>query len=303
MKISMVRRTSPRLLPALLLGLALLSCAAPAPGEFQSFATAAREVRAGGQLVYDRVAPFIAPEPAGRAPGCAYAELGVPCTFAPSPTEAGGGPPELVVRRSLLDLATAYAVLLAEAAEGASPARLQAKSQEMIALASATLGAVALVTPAAPFAPVISALPALIERFEQARAAVALRNAILADRPTIQAVLRALERDTGDLYTIYAAGRYEEFNRGQLQVTTREAILVRRQAARQDIEQFSAALSAYARALRAMSAALDQLGAATDGLGRPTPANLTRDIEGLVAFAVDARRLVEVTRGAIAAPR
>jgi hypothetical protein len=288
------------------------ACAGPPVESYRPFATAARDARTGGHLIYDRVAPFI-PAPAApastarAATNCVYASLEVDCAFDPAALATTGaaqaGPPELAVRRVLLDMVTAYAVLLAELAEGSGTARAEAGRDELAELARTAAALAVLIPPAAAIAPVLGAARPLIERLEQARAQAARRATLVADRPVVQSVLRGLGDDTAVLYRIYGIGRYRAFNRAQAAATSREDAQARKAAAKADIEQYRAALAAYVRTLQAMSSALDVLAASAEAGGRPNRATLAKGVDQAVSLSVEARRLLDAARGAGAAAR
>ena len=186
----------------MLLGVLLAAaCAQPAPVEHvQLYADAAAQTKTAGNLLLDRISPIIASQ--DTAQSAARLRTGRPSrvsrdasTCAITGNGAGrSDPPSIATQRTALDLVAAYARILADLAEGKSTANLQAK----IGTAATTAGVLA--TLPGVGAPMGASVPLLVPqvqalagRLEAQRAGQVVRQSLIADRETIQAVLKALE--------------------------------------------------------------------------------------------------------------
>jgi hypothetical protein len=240
------------------------ACAPPPPvAQVQLYADTAQQTRTAGGMVLDRIAPIVALQGSTQPEkDCGPDERsGIPRCLDLLQVSAGDGasgradPPAVAIHRTALDLVAAYARILADLAEGKSAADIQTN----IGAAAAIAGTLATLTGvAAPVGVALAALTpqiqALAGRLEAARAGQLVRQSIIADRETIQAVLKALEDGTPAMYDIYKNKRQLD-RKAALEAFDRNAA----NAAVEDIKRFHAALEAYVRLLRATSAALDTL--------------------------------------------
>jgi hypothetical protein len=279
--------TAAFILAALLLAGA---CAPPPPAaQMQLYADTAQQTRTAGGMVLDRIAPIIAQQGSAQPErDCGPDERsGIPRCFDLLQVSAGDGasgradPPAVAIHRTALDLVAAYARILADLAEGKSAADIQTN----IGAAAAIAGTLATLTGvAAPVGVALAALTpqiqALAGRLEAARAGQLVRQSIIADKETIQAVLKALEDGTPAMYDIYRNKRQLD-RKAALEAFDRNAA----NAAVEDIKRFHAALEAYVRLLRATSAALDTL--ARDAQ-QPVQLN-AQSAQAALKQAVDAR--------------
>jgi hypothetical protein len=277
----------------LLLLLTLAPACTPVPVEHvQLYADTAAQTRAAGGMVLDRVAPIVAAQGTGQPAGdcAADAQSGIPrCLDLRQITGNGASrsdPPSVAVQRTALDLVAAYARIMADLAEGKSSADLQAK----IGVAATAAGALVALTGVG--APIGAALPllapqvqALAGRLEAQRAGQVVRQSLIADRETIQAVLKALEDSTPDMYEIYKAKRQLD-RLAALEARDRPAA----NAAVEDIKRFHAALEAYVRLLRTTSSALDTLARDAQQASRPS----LQGVQTTLKQAIDARAEAQV---------
>jgi uncharacterized protein YukE len=264
------------------------ACAPPPPVEHvQLYADTAQQTRTAGGLVLDRIAPIVAAQDnAQPAKDCGPdGQSGIPRCFDLLRISGNGAgrsdPPSIAVQRTALDLVAAYSRILADLAEGKSSADLQSD----IGIAAAVAGT--LVTLTGVGAPIGAALPLLVPqiqamagRLEAQRAGQVVRQSLIADRETIQAVLKALEDSTPQMYDIYKAKRQLD-RLAALEARDRPAAT----AAVDDIKKFYAALEAYVRLLRTTSATLDTL--ANDA---QQPVKVTaQSVQGTLNRAIEAR--------------
>ena len=283
-----------RLAMAAVLGLLLpAACAQPVAVEHvQLYADTAQQARDAGGVILDRVSPIVAGQdgaPSGRDCG-PDAQSGIPrCLDLARIATAGPGrsdPPSVAVQRSALDLVAAYARILADLAEGKSAAELQAQIAATAAIAG-TL--VALTGVGAPIGVGVVALApqiqALAGRLEAARAGQLIRQSIVADKDTLQAVLRALEESTPSMYELYKAKRQLD-RLTALEARDRAAAT----AAVEDIKRFHAALEAYVQLLRTTSATLDTLVSEAQQPVRLTP----QTVQAALRKAIDSRAEAQV---------
>lgn len=256
--------TAASVLAALLLAGA---CAPPPPAaQMQLYADTAQQTRTAGGMVLDRIAPIIAQQGSAQPErDCGPDERsGIPRCFDLLQVSAGDGasgradPPAVAIHRTALDLVAAYARILADLAEGKSAADIQTNIGAAVAIAGTLATLATLTGVAAPVGVALAALTpqiqALAGRLEAARAGQLVRQSIIADKETIQAVLKALEDGTPAMYDIYKNKRQLD-RKAALEAFDRNAA----NAAVEDIKRFHAALEAYVRLLRATSAALDTL--------------------------------------------
>lgn len=266
------------------------ACTPPLPAaQVQLYADTAQQTRTAGGMVLDRVAPIVALKGSTQPEkDCGPDERsGIPRCFDLQQVSAGDGasgradPPVVAIHRTALDLVAAYARILADLAEGKSAADIQIN----VGAAAAIAGTLATLTGvAAPVGVALAALTpqiqALAGRLEVARAGQLVRQSIVADKDTIQAVLKALEDGTPAMYDIYKNKRQLD-RKAALEALDRNAA----NAAIEDIKRFHAALEAYVRLLRATSAALDTL--ARDA---QQPAQLNaQSVQAALKQAIDAR--------------
>ena len=277
----------------MMLGLLLAAGCAPPPVEHvQVHAEAAAQTRTAGNIVLDRIAPIVpVQDNADPAADCGpEGQSGIPrCLDLRQITGSGASrldPPSIAVQRVALDLVAAYARILADLAEGRSTAELQAD----IGAAATIAGSLATLTGVGTAASVamMVAVPGIQElagRLEAQRAGQVIRQSLIADRETIQAVLRQLEDLTPKMYEIYKLKRQDD---------RRAALMARDRAAAdtavEDIKRFHAALEAYVRLLRATSATLDTLARDAQQAARPG----LQATQAALKQAIDARTEAQV---------
>jgi hypothetical protein len=262
-----------RLYVVLLLSVAPACQQLPPAEHLQVYADTAQQTRQAGNVVLDRVAPIIAAQdtpPPGKDCG-PDSQSGVPRCFdlqrIPGKGASRFDPPWVSVQRTALDLVAAYARILADLAEGRSTAEVQAT----IGVAATAAGALIALTGVG--APVGAALPlltpqlqALAGRLEAQRSGQIVRQSLIADRETIQAVLKALEDTTPHMYEVYRARRQLD-RLAALEARDRAAA----NTAVEDIKKYHAALEAYVLLLRTTSAALDTLARDAQQAARANP--------------------------------
>ena len=264
------------------------ACTPPPSGHVRLYADTAQQARTAGGVVLDRLAPIVATHDSAQplSPDCGpEGQSGIPrCLDLRGITGNGASrfdPPSVAVQRTALDLVAAYAGILADLAQGKSTAELRAG----IGMAATLTGSlIALTGVGAPVGAALAVLTpqlqALAGRLETQRAGHVVSQSLIADREIIQAVLRALEDLTPQMYDIYKAKR--QLGRlAALEAHDRGAA----NAAVDDIKRFHAALEAYVRLLRATSATLDTLAKDAQQSARPSP----QAVQAALQQATDAR--------------
>jgi hypothetical protein len=266
--------------------------AAPVPEQARLYAETTAKTRDAGGLILDRIAPIMAggtdgnsaedcgPDPATGIPRCFNQNLVA--------AAAGGSadPPSVAVSRLALDLVAAYAGVLADLAEGKSAPQLQAQVGVAADIASALLGVTGV---GAPGAVAVQALKPQLEglagQLAAARAGQIVRQALIADRETIKALLKALEDETPKIYDIYSTKRKLD-----LLAALRARDKAAADAVISDIKAFHAALEAYVRLLRASASALDVLARDAQQTVPPNP----QAVQAGLNQAIDARAEAQV---------
>jgi hypothetical protein len=277
-----------RPLSMLLALLLAAACAAPPPSEHvQLYADTAQQTRTAGGVVLDRIAPIVAThDGAQSSTDCGpEGKSGIPRCLDLRGISGDGAsrfdPPSIAVQRAALDLVAAYARILADLASGKSTAELQAGIGVAATLTGAVLALTGAGAPAgAALALLTPQLQALAGRLETQRAGEVVRQSLIADREVIQAVLRALEDLTPQMYDIYKAKRQLD-RLAALEARDRDAA----NAVVDDIKRFHTALEAYVRLLRATSATLDTLAKDAQQSARPSP----QAVQAALKQATDAR--------------
>lgn len=280
--------------------LAMAACAPPPVEHVQLYADTAQQTKTAGGTVLDRIAPIVAQE-GGATPeqDCGPDERsGIPRCLDLRQVSANGGagrpadPPSVAVHRTALDLVASYARILADLAEGKSTADIQAK----LGAAAAIAGTLATMTGVA--APLGAALPilapqiqALAGRLEAARSAQLIRQSVLADKDTIQAVLKALEDGAPAMYEIYRNKRQLD-RKAALEAMDRPAA----NAAVEDIKRYHAALEAYVGLLRATSAALDTLARDVQQPVQTSPQAVQASLKQAIEARAEALSLLNTVR-------
>jgi hypothetical protein len=277
----------------MLLALAILSActAAPVPEQARLYAETTAKTRDAGGLILDRIAPIVAvgadagaedcgPDPATGIPRCFNQNLVA--------TTAGGSTdsPAVAVNRLALNLVAAYAAVLADLAEGKSVPQLQAQIGVAADIASALLGVSGVGAPGAGAVQLLKPrLQGLAGQLEAARTGQIVRQALIADRDTIKALLKALEDETPKIYDIYSTKRKLD-----LLAALRARDKAAADAVVSDIKAFYAALDAYVRLLRASAAALDVLARDAQQTVPPNP----QAVQAALTQAIDARAEAQV---------
>lgn len=272
---------------SMLLAVLLAAACTPLPSEHvQLYADTAEQTRTAGGVVLDRIAPIVATHDGAQLPDCGpEGKSGIPrCLDLRGITGNGASrfdPPSITVQRTALDLVAAYARILADLARGKSTAELQAGIGIAATLAGSLMSLTGVGAPAGAALTVLAPqLQALAGRLETQRAGQVVRQSLIADREIIQAVLRALEDLTPQMYDIYKAKRQLD-RLAALEARDRPAAT----AAVDDIKRFHAALEAYVRLLRATSATLDALAKDAQQSARPSP----QAVQAALKQATDAR--------------
>jgi hypothetical protein len=185
-----------------------------------------------------------------------------------------------------LDLVAAYAVVLADLAEGKSVPQLQAQIGVAADIASALLGLTGVGAPGALAVQALKPqLQGLAGQLAAARSGQIVRQALISDRETIKALLKALEDETPKIYDIYSTKRKLD-----LLAALRARDKAAADAVISDIKAFYAALEAYVRLLRASAAALDVLARDAQQTVPPNP----QAVQAALYQAIDARAEAQV---------
>src|SRR5262245_46571519 len=208
------RTAAARLCTFLVIVLLAPACTQVPAEHLRLYADTAAQTKQAGNLVLDRVSPIIATPDGGPATkDCGPdAQSGIPrCLDLRQISGNGAGrsdPPSVAVQRTALDLVAAYARILADLAEGKSTAELQANIGAAAKVAGLLVSLTGIGAPIGAALPLLTPqLQALAGRLEAQRAGQIVRQSLIADRATVQAVLKALEDTTPDMYEIYKARR------------------------------------------------------------------------------------------------
>jgi hypothetical protein len=197
---------------AALLFVGLAGCTAVPGQELTTYREAFLEARNAGDLLYDEISAIIALNAGGGGTDeCGPNEVGHPKCFDPRTVDRGGRKNEdasIRARRLSLELVGEYNLALIDLAEGKSATDLGTRIGEIGGLANDLLlvagvssgGLPALLAPAA-----VSSLKGLVTRLERLRANAAVRQSILDERETVEALIDELIADTPRMYKIYQA--------------------------------------------------------------------------------------------------
>lgn len=264
------------------------------------YAESTAKTRDAGGLVLDRISPIVAgvadssaveecgPDPGTSIPRCFNQNLVAASTVGSS------DPPAVAASRLALDLVAAYAAVLADLAEGRSGPELQAEigtaADSAGALVAVTSGGVPASTAVQALSPQVQTLSG---RLEAARAGQIVRQAIVADRDTIKALLKALEAETPRIYEIYSTKRKLD-----LLAAARAKDRVAADAIINDIKAFHTALDAYVRLLRASAAALDILARDVQQAAPSSPQAAQASLRQAIDARVEAQVLWNTVRQA-----
>jgi len=180
----------------------------------------------------------------------------------------------------------AYARILSDLAEGKSTADVQASIGVAATLAGSLVTLTGVGAPAGAAVTLLAPqIQVLAGRLEAQRAGQVIRQSLIADRETIQAVLKALEDSTPSMYEIYKTKR--QIDRVTALETRDRAAA---NAAIDDIKRFHTALEAYVRLLRTTSATLDTLARDAQQAARPS----LQSAQVALKQAIDARAEAQV---------
>jgi hypothetical protein len=273
--------------------LAFLSACSTVPPVEQArlYAETTAKTRDAGGLILDRIAPIVAGGADGSTEDCGPdPATGIPRCFNQNLVSASGSgasdPPAVAASRLALDLVAAYAAVLADLAQGKSVPELQAEIGVAADIASALLAVTGVGAPGAAAVQVVKPqLQGLAGQLEAARAGQIVRQALVSDRDTIKALLKALEDETPKIYDIYSTKRKLD-----LLAALRARDKAAADAVIADIKAFHAALDAYVRLLRASAAALDVLARDAQQTTPPNP----QAVQAALKQAIDARAEAQV---------
>ncbi len=267
-----------QILIILTLSLELSGCASIPIEKIQTYTWAYEQVRIGGDLVYDQIAPLVkkgAEDTTGSVEDCAKAENGYPNCFDPALVLSASGTRtneeiSIRARRVALAAVTQYNIVLLDLANGKTADEARQRIEQLTEFikvfssigAVANPGVAALVTSGAQIA------GTLAERLERARANAIIRKSLIESKGDIQHLYQLLIDDTSKIYRIYVSSQeiaISEFddlrNRARINRKPEQQAAYEKEIAgiQAQIRTFHASLGAYVNVLHKSSAALDDL--------------------------------------------
>lgn len=269
---------------ALVVLLIASGCISVPEQDLAAYRSAYAEAQSAGDLLYDEISALIARRGKTAGGSCPTAN-GVPSCFEPASVASGGRSledPAIQARRAALDIIATYNIAIAELAEGKSAEALERNVGELTGLARdlASLASIGGGLPAFLTGPALGSLGAMAERLDLARARAAVRQSLLAERATIEALIDELIADTPRMYDIYLIGQGDIASNE----TTPEG--VRREFGK--IAKYHESLAAYVRLLRQTKESLGRLVASLSVRG-----NGVAEARTLIRETTELRRLAE----------
>ncbi len=262
----------------LTLSLEMSGCASVPIEKIQTYTLAYEQVRLGGDLVYDQIAPVVkkgAESTAGSSEDCTTTENGYPDCFDPALALSTSGTRtnediSIRARRVALAAVTQYNMVLLDLANGKTAAEARQRIEQLTEFikvfssigAVANPGVAALVTSGAQIA------GPLAERLERARANATIRKSLIESKGDIQGLYQLLIDDTSKIYRIYVSSKemaISEFddlsNRARINRKPEQQAAYEKEIAgiQAQIRTFHASLGAYVNVLHKCSASLDDL--------------------------------------------
>jgi hypothetical protein len=268
--------------------LVLLGCVGVPKQELDSYRTAYSEAKNAGELLYDEISGIISAQNGGGSGGCSSSAGAFPKCFNPLEVTRSGRRNEdasILARRLSLALLEEYNTILLDLAEGKSQADIKRNieglaglANDLLAVSGVTSGGLAALLQG----PVVGALSSFALKLEGLRANEAVRQALIADRPTISALFEALISDTPKMYEIFKAHQIGQWNAAQ------KAHGIASPEAKRELDRigaFHSALAAYVNLLEATRKSHSLL--ADSAASR---INSIDDIRSFVAGAIDIRQ-------------
>lgn len=271
-------RPAARLLMAAVLFVGLWACASVPIKDVQLYVSTYEQVRAGGDLLLDEIAPFVSASsagPAGATRDCGVAKGGYPNCFVPLAAlgaEGSRASEDIAIkaRRTAIHSLMLYNSMLLDLASGKTVTEIQQRFDELLKLVT-VVGEIA----AVPSGGLSALVPVgaeivrrLVTRLEQARVSALIREALIESKDDIQTLFQLLIEDTPRMYEIYKLAREKQVfelndlkNRARLSGNLEQQLVYEKRIGEvnDQIKAFHASLGAYVRVLHSSSTALDPL--------------------------------------------
>ena len=270
----MTSRSGRTLVMVISIAVAACACMSVPVSELNTYRSSFRLAAEAGTVLLDQVAPIIArqvSDPEREEPrDCSLNFARYPKCFDPdlaAEHQVAEEHSSIRARRLMFDVVLLYNDLLLDIAEGRP---VSAATERVNRLTNLLTTLATVVASGAQFMPVINlasqGMQQLLERLRAPLSTAALRRALVLGGPTVQAILKALEDDTSQLFEVYARQKELEYTKADIaflrasrkdQDTSAEEAAITAIVA--DANNYHDSLRAYVLVLRQTAQALEAL--------------------------------------------